>query len=239
MDSALLRSQGGAIRTRNKGPQCVAVVFARDKGGEMRGESCLLRSHRSNVLLIGAEWFPHSGFRHFIRYINIRGVTPEEQGEGKEEIKEMTVGDLRIRECPQYVSYIGNQTTTQITQGKRQSDRQVKLSFWLCSHSKHWSILSIGACVHVRVLTWGHVVLGFERERACCSPWESEQYLPFHHWAWPAIPERHTNPHTLSTCIFMCTHLSFNLHLHHLFSFFGGIIKSLFLPLGHQVVQVT
>lgn len=42
---------------------------------------CLLRSHRTWVSLIGVEGFPHSGFRHFIRYINVRGVTPGEQGE--------------------------------------------------------------------------------------------------------------------------------------------------------------
>lgn len=42
---------------------------------------CLLSSHRTSVLLIGVEGFPHSSFRHFIRYVNIRGITPEEQGE--------------------------------------------------------------------------------------------------------------------------------------------------------------
>ena len=45
---------------------------------------CLLSSHRTRVLLIGVEGFPHGGFRHFIRNINIRGVTPKEQGEEKE-----------------------------------------------------------------------------------------------------------------------------------------------------------
>lgn len=44
-------------------------------------QPCLLSSHRTRVLWIGVEGFPHSGFRHFIRYINVRGVTPEEQGE--------------------------------------------------------------------------------------------------------------------------------------------------------------
>ncbi len=55
---------------------------------------CLLSSHRTRVLLIGVEGFPHGGFRHFIRYINIRGVTPEEQGEEKEgkNRKQMVLG---------------------------------------------------------------------------------------------------------------------------------------------------
>ncbi len=59
---------------------------------------CLLSSHRMSVLLIGVEGFPHGGFRHFIRYVNIRGVTPEEQVEEKEEenrrgIKDKNRGD--------------------------------------------------------------------------------------------------------------------------------------------------
>lgn len=37
------------------------------------------------VLLVGVEGFPHGGFRHFIRYVNIRGVRPEEPGEEEEE----------------------------------------------------------------------------------------------------------------------------------------------------------
>lgn len=77
---------------------------------------CLLSSHRTNVLWIGVEGFPHSGFRHFIRYINIRGVTPEEQGEGKEDenrkqIRDMVVGDVRLRERSQHVSCTGHRHT--------------------------------------------------------------------------------------------------------------------------------
>lgn len=34
--------------------------------------------------MIGAERFPHGGFRHFVRYINIRGITPGERGGEKE-----------------------------------------------------------------------------------------------------------------------------------------------------------
>ena len=49
-----------------------------------RAWPCLLSSHRTRVLLIGVEGFPHGGFRHFIRYINIRGITPEEPGEEKQ-----------------------------------------------------------------------------------------------------------------------------------------------------------
>lgn len=45
---------------------------------------CLFRSQRTSVLLIGVERFPHGGFRHFIRYVNIRGVTPEEHGKEPE-----------------------------------------------------------------------------------------------------------------------------------------------------------
>lgn len=45
---------------------------------------CLLSGHRTSVLLIGVEGFPHGSFRHFIRYINIRGITPMDQGEEKE-----------------------------------------------------------------------------------------------------------------------------------------------------------
>lgn len=54
---------------------------------------CLLSSHRTSVLLIGVEGFPHGGFRHFIRYINIRGVTPEEQGEEKEDESRKQIRD--------------------------------------------------------------------------------------------------------------------------------------------------
>lgn len=56
---------------------------------------CLLSSHRTSVLLIGVEGFPHGGFRHFIRYVNIRGVTPEEQGQGKEEEEEESQKQIR------------------------------------------------------------------------------------------------------------------------------------------------
>lgn len=52
----------------------------------MRGRgSCLLCGRRTTVLLVGVEGFPHSGFRHFIRYVNIRGVRPEERAEEEEE----------------------------------------------------------------------------------------------------------------------------------------------------------
>lgn len=47
--------------------------------------ACLLCGRRTAVLLIGVEGFPHGGFRHFIRYVNIRGVRPEEPGEEEEE----------------------------------------------------------------------------------------------------------------------------------------------------------
>lgn len=51
----------------------------RKRGGG--GGSCLLCGRRTTVLLVGVEGFPHSGFRHFIRYVNIRGVRPEERAE--------------------------------------------------------------------------------------------------------------------------------------------------------------
>lgn len=67
---------------------------------EKRAQPCLLSSHRTNVLLIGVEGFPHSGFRHFIRYINVRGVTPgeqgeEEEGESREQVRDTVVTDLK------------------------------------------------------------------------------------------------------------------------------------------------
>lgn len=104
--------QLGAKHKRSERRQCVAVVFPDERGEEKRVRPCLLSSHWTNVLLIGVEGFPHSGFRHFIRYINIRGVTPEEQGEGKEEesrkqIRDTVVGDLRLRERCQHVSCTG------------------------------------------------------------------------------------------------------------------------------------
>lgn len=48
------------------------------------GGACLLCARRTTVLLIGVQGFPHGGFRHFIRYVNIRGVRPEEPGEEEE-----------------------------------------------------------------------------------------------------------------------------------------------------------
>lgn len=58
---------------------------------------CLLSSHRTRVTLTGVEGFPHGGFRHFIRNINLRGVTPEEQGEEEGMIREK-VGDRMSRD---------------------------------------------------------------------------------------------------------------------------------------------
>lgn len=62
----------------------------------MRGQgSCLLCGCRTTVLLVGVEGFPHSGFRHFIRYVNIRGVRPEERAEEEEESRRGEVGAAR------------------------------------------------------------------------------------------------------------------------------------------------
>lgn len=58
--------------------ECAAGI---SPAGEGIKRPCLFSSYRLNVLLIGVEGFPHSGFRHFIRYVNIRGITPERQGE--------------------------------------------------------------------------------------------------------------------------------------------------------------
>lgn len=83
--------------------------------------------------MIGVEGFPHSGFRHFIRYINIRGVTPEEQGEGKQvesrkQIREAFVGDLRLGERSQHVSCTEclEDYHTQTTKAYIQIDRKVQ-----------------------------------------------------------------------------------------------------------------
>jgi len=35
--------------------------------------------------VIGIEGFPHSGFRHFMRYVNIRGIVPGQQEDTVEE----------------------------------------------------------------------------------------------------------------------------------------------------------
>lgn len=71
---------------------------------------CLLSSHRTRVVLIGVEGFPHGGFRHFVRYINLRRVTPEEQGEEKEgEIREQ-IGDRMSRD-------LGGSLRTKYSQG--------------------------------------------------------------------------------------------------------------------------
>lgn len=50
--------------------------------------------------MIGVEGFPHSGFRHFIRYINLRGVTPgemgeEEEDESREQVRDTVDTDLK------------------------------------------------------------------------------------------------------------------------------------------------
>lgn len=66
----------------------------RELGG---GGSCLLCGCRTTVLLIGVEGFPHGGFRHFIRYVNIRGVRPEEPGEEEEESRGVKWVQLRER----------------------------------------------------------------------------------------------------------------------------------------------
>lgn len=66
---------------------------------------CLLCGRRATVLLIGVEGFPHSCFRHFIRYVNIRGVRPEERGERKR--RRAGLRDAR-EEC---VSCTRNQTS--------------------------------------------------------------------------------------------------------------------------------
>lgn len=71
---------------------------------EERVEPCLLSRYRTNVLLVRVEGFPHSGFRHFIRYINIRGVTPEEQGEERRgRADKRVLGLLGLREGSQLV----------------------------------------------------------------------------------------------------------------------------------------
>lgn len=67
---------------------------------EKRAEPCLLSSHRTSVLLVGVEGFPHRGFRHFVRYVNVRGVTPGEQGEEeedecREQVRATVVTDLK------------------------------------------------------------------------------------------------------------------------------------------------
>lgn len=41
--------------------------------------SCLFNSG-VHIFLIGVEGFPHSCFRHFIRNVNLRGITPDVQG---------------------------------------------------------------------------------------------------------------------------------------------------------------
>lgn len=64
----------------------------------MRGRgSCLLCDRRTIVLLVGVEGFPHSGFRHFIRYVNIRGVRPEERAEEEEDSRGVKWVQLRER----------------------------------------------------------------------------------------------------------------------------------------------
>lgn len=63
--------------------------------GEGGRGACLLCGCRTTVFLIGVERFPHGGFRHFVRYVNIRGVRPEEAGEEEEESRGVKWGKLR------------------------------------------------------------------------------------------------------------------------------------------------
>ena len=84
-------------------PQCAAGIFPDDRVRKERVWPCLLSSHRMSVLLIGVEGFPHGGFRHFIRYINIRGVRPEERGEEKK--REFVGREYGFRERSQCGSF--------------------------------------------------------------------------------------------------------------------------------------
>lgn len=91
------RAQFGCCFGRFCKPQkkwlCIISTW---RGEEKRGRgSCLLCGRRTTVLLVGVEGFPHSGFRHFIRYVNIRGVRPEERAEEEEESRRGEVGAAR------------------------------------------------------------------------------------------------------------------------------------------------
>lgn len=129
------------------------------------GGSCLLCGCRTTVLLIGVEGFPHSGFRHFIRYVNIRGVRPEEPAEEEEESR-----GVKWCSSGREVSRTRNQTS--------KKERKVKFT-----QIPTPLIMLVWVCVYVwaGVLTWGRVSFG--REWACCSPWESQRYFPSFRWA--------------------------------------------------------
>lgn len=74
LDAALLEF------AKHKRSDCVLFPHegVREWGEGGRGGACLLCGCRTTVFLIGVEGFPHGGFRHFIRYVNIRGVRPGE-----------------------------------------------------------------------------------------------------------------------------------------------------------------
>lgn len=114
---------------------------------------CLFSSYRLNVLLIGIEGFPHSGFRHFIRYVNIRGITPERQGEDKRMIKNKS----------------GRGSGTEFSAAERSPERHTP-DRHACRQTGRRPIsllISALSSAFLSALTWDHVLV----EQVCCSPW--------------------------------------------------------------------
>lgn len=199
---------------------CVMCVIStwRGWGNGVGMGACLLCGHRTSVLLIGVEGFPHRGFRHFIRYVNIRGVRPEEPGEEEEESSGVKWVKLREWVSPD-----------------RQKGRDRKVKFTQFPAPLIMSAcLCVSVCMRACVCSPGVLrFLDVSGLAALHGNLNSIFPLLAEHNLWLL---KDTQAHKKSVCA-LFTPVGFTavwvFHLNYLLYLLGGIVEVFLLPLGH------